>query len=148
MKIMFQIKKAILMLALAVALTAPAAAPAQPAEKQPPLEAAYFAQITDLVTRKLEEDLPKEKWPAERIRIMVLVQIQADGTISRSELAIKSEHEYMNQALMAALEKAQPLPAPPKEFQIESGLRLIGLAFSLDKNSPPAPAPEAADAAE
>lgn len=150
---MTAIKKTLLLLALMTALLAPSAASAQPVEKQSPQEAAYFARINGLVSRNLEEILPREQWPAEKTRLMVLVQIKEDGTLGHSELALKSEHEAMNQALMAALEKAQPLPAPTEELLSESGLRLMGLVFNFDKNSPPqgdeaAPAAKAPEASK
>lgn len=136
---MSAIKKTIILMILMTVLLAPTAASAQAAAKQSPLEAAYFAQINGLVSRNLEEILPKDQWPAEKMRLMILVQIKENGTIGHSELALKSEHEVINQALMAALEKSQPLPAPPEELQVESGFRLMGLVFNLDKNAPPQP---------
>jgi|GEM_PF-5187566 len=135
---MTAIKKTI-MLTLAALLLVPAAASAQSAANQSPLEAAYFAQINSIVSRHMEEVLPKEKWPAGITRLMVLVQIKEDGTIGFSELAQKSEHEFMNQALTEALKKSQPLPMPPEELQSESEMRLMGLVFNFDKNSPSQP---------
>ena len=65
--------------------------------------------------------------------IYAQVTINRDGTVTAHQLTKASSHKALNREVMALINRAQPLPPPPKEVGGETIAFTLPVSFSLKR---------------